>query len=311
MKILNPPIQARNLTAWFVMDDERAAQNYITLEEAVEASEAAVHETGDVNQLLIENLGPRDVFIHVGDLVKGGRQDRTIGVDFIVPSKSGRLPVPVFCVEQARWHRRGAESGAVFSKPNNLVSSKLRAKMSASKSQGVVWSHVAEEQTKLSCSAGIEAQDQVSPSSLMLSYQKREMADALAAYEAALEKALPAEATGVVWAVNGRLDHADLYGSADLLAKVWIKLRLAAATEALAASNDAGAETAPLTMAEKDIVAWLEAKAADAEERRENLPPRTSVRTRSSRTRFEFETTDSASGFTVHRSLVEAAGLQG
>jgi hypothetical protein len=70
-----------------------------------------VIQAGDQFTLLIENNGPLDLFIHIGDLVKGGRQDRTIGVDFIVPSKSGRLPIPVFCVEQARWHRRGAESG--------------------------------------------------------------------------------------------------------------------------------------------------------------------------------------------------------
>lgn len=310
MKILNPPIQARNLTAWFVANDQCVTHDYITLEEAVEAGETAIHETGNVTELLIENHGLRDVFIHIGDLVKGGRQDRTIGVDFIVPSKSGRLPIPVFCVEQARWHRRGAESGAVFSKPNHVVSSKLRAKMSASKNQGVVWSHVAEEQTKISCSAGIVAQDETSPSSLMLSYEKREMAEALADYEAALGKALPPEATGVVWAVNGRFDHADLYGSPALLAKVWSKLRVAAATEALAASKDPGASAGPLTMAEKDVIAWLEAQTSDAEERREILPPRTNVRTRSGKVRFEFETTDSANGVTVHRSLVETAGWQ-
>lgn len=310
MKILNTPITARNLTAWFVADDHCNNVNYTTLEEAVEAGEAAVHETGNVTELLIENHGPIDLFIHIGDLVKGGRQDRTIGVDFIVPSKSGRLPIPVFCVEHARWHRRGAESGAVFSKPNNVVSSKLRAKISSSKSQGVVWSHVADEQKKISSSAGIEAHDDASPSSLMLSYQKREVAEALADYEAAFGKALPPEATGVVWAVNGRLDHADLYGNPGLLAKVWGKLRVAAATEALAASKDPDAKAAPLTVAEKDLLAWLEAHAADAEEKRENLPPRTSIRTRTSPKIFEFETTDTANGSIVHRSLVEASCLQ-
>lgn len=310
MKILNPPVSARNLTAWFVTDDKQNAHAYTTLEEAVKAGEAAVHETGNVTELLIENHGPIDLFIHIGDLVRGGRQDRTIGVDFIVPSKSGRLPIPVFCVEQARWHRRGSESGAVFSKPNHVASPKLRAKMSSSKSQSDVWEHVAAEQMKLSTNIGFNAQDHDSPSSLMLSYQKREMAEALADYEAAFEKALPAEATGVLWAVNGRLDHADLYGNPALLAKVWTKLRVAAATEALAALSDPGAGTVSVTMAEKDLLAWLEANAADADERREDLPPRTRVRTRTSRRAFEFETTDTASGATVHRSLVEASALR-
>jgi hypothetical protein len=309
MKILNPPITARNLTAWFVADDQHNNVAYTTLEEAVEAGEAAVHETGNVTELLIENHGPIDLFIHIGDLVKGGRQDRTIGVDFIVPSKSGRLPIPAFCVEQDRWHRRGDESGAMFSKPNHVVSSKLRAKLSRSKSQSVVWNHVSEEQTQLSASANFNACDDVSPSSLMLSYQKDEMSKALAEYEAAFKKVLPSDATGVVWVVNGRLDHADLYGNPALLAKVWQKLRVAAATEALGALSDPGAGAPPVTLAEKDIVAWLKGNTSQAEERREDLPPRTSVRTRTSREVFEFETTDTANGQAVHRSLVEAANI--
>ncbi len=48
--------------------------------------------------------------IQAGDVVKGGRQDRTIGVGFVLPAKSGRVPIPSFCVEIGRWHRRAAES---------------------------------------------------------------------------------------------------------------------------------------------------------------------------------------------------------
>jgi len=30
-----------------------------------------------------------DLFIQAGDIVKGGKQDRTIGTDFVVPARSG------------------------------------------------------------------------------------------------------------------------------------------------------------------------------------------------------------------------------
>jgi len=81
------------------------------------------------------------------------------------------------------------------------------------------------------------------------------------------------------------------------------------AAQALGALRDQGATSAPATIAEKDIIAWLAGNPARAEERREDLPPRTSVRTRLGRMLFEFETTDTANGQAVHRSLVEAADL--
>ncbi|MFA7233743.1 MAG: DUF6569 family protein [Terrimicrobiaceae bacterium] len=88
--------------------------HYTVVEEAMENQTGFLHETGDVNELLIENPGDHDLFIQAGDIVKGGRQDRTRGVDLIVPAKSGKGPIPVFCVESARWHKRRSESDACF-----------------------------------------------------------------------------------------------------------------------------------------------------------------------------------------------------
>src|SRR5450755_2070951 len=101
----------------------------------METKSTAVYETGTVGELLIENLGDLDVFIQAGDILKGGRQDRVIGVDFILGKRSGRLPIPSFCVEQGRWHRRGSESDMLFAaSPSSLSakSVKLSAKVSTS-----------------------------------------------------------------------------------------------------------------------------------------------------------------------------------
>jgi len=54
--------------------------------------------------LEIANLSEAlDLYVQAGDVVNGGRQDRTLGVDFVLPAKSGRLPVPSFCVASGRW----------------------------------------------------------------------------------------------------------------------------------------------------------------------------------------------------------------
>jgi len=44
-----------------------------------------MHETGNVNTLQIENLGDQLIFVQAGDIVKGGRQDRTVAVSLLLP----------------------------------------------------------------------------------------------------------------------------------------------------------------------------------------------------------------------------------
>ena len=74
-----------------------------------------VHETGSVNELQIKNVSADvDVYLQSGDIVKGGRQDRTIAMDTIIPPKSGLMPLNAFCVENGRWSQRGGERFSQF-----------------------------------------------------------------------------------------------------------------------------------------------------------------------------------------------------
>ena len=75
----------------------------------------------------------------------------------------------------------------------------------------IEWGLVMEEQDKLGKSIGVDATCQESPSSLQLSYEKKETVAALEEYLASLEAAPSPEVSGVVWAINGKLSHADIY----------------------------------------------------------------------------------------------------
>jgi len=110
---------------------------FIPLDEALEQRCVIVHETGNVGQLEIENLSDvLDLYVQAGDVVKGGRQDRTLGVDFVLPAKSGRTPVPSFCVESGRWRSRASEDvHSSSSSKSYLASKKLRMAAKMSKSQ--------------------------------------------------------------------------------------------------------------------------------------------------------------------------------
>ena len=59
-------------------------------------------DSGAVNSLTVQNKSQDTVFIMSGDVVQGGRQDRVIAMDMVVPPRT-ITDIPVFCVEQNRW----------------------------------------------------------------------------------------------------------------------------------------------------------------------------------------------------------------
>lgn len=306
---LSGPVTAHNLTAWFILAPapaEPGVPDYRVLEESIEDAAAVLHETGSVNELLIENTGDVDLFIQAGDIVRGGRQDRTLAADFIVPARSGRIPLPAFCVESARWHRRGTEDARRFSSSKHTLSSKkAHMAMLFQKSQAEVWRSVAEEQQALTSSLGEYSFCADSPTSLELTYDLDHVSRAVEDYASPLEGAARAaggDVVGVAWAIDGRPSHADRYVSPALFAKRWRKLLRAAATEALMARPAREPQAEPAAVpASEEILAWLATAAAEplarpvdaeathdrsteAERARgteeESLPPRTRLRRR-------------------------------
>ena len=145
------PYTHKNLTIFLLHGSGQSQSRApLTLQEAMKRKLVVVRETGDVNRLTIQNRSNQDVFVQAGDIVKGGKQDRTLALDLIVPPKSRRIPIEAFCVEQGRWSRRGGETVAAFSASNNMLASKdLKIAAKAKGSQGDVWANVSKAQEKL------------------------------------------------------------------------------------------------------------------------------------------------------------------
>src|SRR5438067_3420560 len=153
---LSGPYTHGNLTVFLVHGaDKLKNRAFLTLEEAMEKKVVVVHETENVNELAIENRGDTDVYVQSGDIVKGGKQDRTIAMDFIVPAKSGQLPIASFCVEHGRWQQRGAEDAGYFSYGATVPSKEVKLAAKRSMNQQEVWNEVAATQQKLSDSVGV------------------------------------------------------------------------------------------------------------------------------------------------------------
>ena len=109
------PVVHENLAVYFIHGKSAAGKVPLTLEEAMAKGVVKVRETGNVNQLEIENLGKDEVFVQAGDIVKGGQQDRTLMVSLLLPAQSGSVPIASFCVEEGRWSARGREDVKNFS----------------------------------------------------------------------------------------------------------------------------------------------------------------------------------------------------
>jgi hypothetical protein len=308
---LSGPYSHKNLTIFLVHgEDQMTGKPPLTLQEAMAQKKVIVHETSDVNQLAIENVSGEEVFVQSGDIVKGGKQDRTLAMDLIVPPKSGRVPIESFCVEQGRWSSRGGEATADFSLSEKMLASKeLKLAAKARKSQSEVWANVAQAQSKLSenaliarsagvitgSAAGIaapvaEMRSAASPSSLQLTLENSELKQTVSEY---LKQLAPVVAgknnvIGYVFAINGKLNSADVYASRALFAKLWPKLLEASATEAIAEFKKDGKFDEVKT---DQVTAFLsDAESGDSEENK--VTPRVRMIKRETERNLFFETRD-------------------
>ncbi len=264
---VSEPVVHENLAIYFVHGPSTPGKVPLTLEEAMAAGVVKVRETSNVNQLEIENLGSEEVFVQSGDIVKGGKQDRTLMVSLVLPPKSGSVPIASFCVEQGRWSARGSEDAKNFSTASAAVPSKemklaMKAPLPAapasdptqrirgpgsnayaaetSQRQQQVWEGVRRTQANLADRIGSSVRSAQSASSLQLALESEKLADAQRAYINALKAAGESgdDIVGFVFAVNGQLNSADVYPSNGLFRKMWSKLLTASAIEAIGHRNE-------------------------------------------------------------------------
>lgn len=109
---LGQPISYGNATIVPVIlasNKEEPAQSvpeeYISLAEAKKLALVEISEmpTGqEVGQLYVRNLAEKPLLLLAGELLLGGKQDRVVAKDTVVPPGKEE-PVPVFCVEHGRW----------------------------------------------------------------------------------------------------------------------------------------------------------------------------------------------------------------
>ena len=287
------PITHGDLTIFPVVSAKvHDTSDFITLDEGIRSGEVVVTEVGnlhsgmyrrhpnqvrpvggaEVNRLVLVNNSKHPLILLAGEVVTGGKQDRVVGKDRIVPAESDPVDLSVFCVEHGRW----TETSTKFdTHASVMLQPSVRMKAMFDQDQQKVWDEVG--RSRMAMAAAVPAKPAIAgtPSNggtvgsgtaggpvtssnvyvsssaavaelnSITSYAKARENKAVQAqveaivepmqksYESVIKQLRNQNAIGVVVAVKGHIVWADMFASSALLGKYWPKLLESYATESL------------------------------------------------------------------------------
>jgi len=102
------------------------------------------YRNDEVNTLVLVNNSGKPLLLLAGEIVTGGKQDRVIAKDRIVPAGSEPIDLGVFCIEPGRWTASSETFGASAKAPAHsfMVQPTVREKAMVAKDQQEVWNSV-------------------------------------------------------------------------------------------------------------------------------------------------------------------------
>lgn len=278
---------------------------FITLDEGLRSGEVEVTEAGraqglvrprsgtqfpafpyrgdQVNTLVLVNHSRRPLLLLAGEVVTGGKQDRIVAKDRIVPVDADPIDLSVFCIEPGRW----TESSSVFgtsagsAAKSFMVQPAVRQRAMVDQDQQQVWNSVHGAIAQMEAAAappasgsaggfgrgagvplafGTTSYAKVMDSPAVSQKVDEAAAQMASAREQVLARLREEHAVGVVVAVRGELVWADLFADTDLLARYWTKLIRSYAAESLTEAEDYATPTVA------DAQRFLEAPATGTEQ---------------------------------------------
>jgi ARG/rhodanese/phosphatase superfamily protein len=262
------PVTYDNISIFPVVSPYSAdTGSFLTLEEGLASGEVTIREQGSeglersrdgrpiyhptpsgaVNSLVLVNRSKRPLLLLAGELVSGGKQDRVIGKDRIVPVGAPPLPLDVFCVEHGRW-----TGGAQFAATNTIVHPSVRESAAVDQAQTKVWDSVRNGTNLMAAPSAPppkisarEIQGAIAGNGRTEAYEKiyesRSVGVSIDGFVNELQRRF-AEVTsglkgdrvvGVVVAYGGEIAWSDIFASGDLFDHYWNKLLRSYAVEAM------------------------------------------------------------------------------
>src|SRR6267142_282243 len=268
-RLLDPVIYENISVFPVVSSNSQDTSPFLTLEEGLSTGEVLVREQGSeglvrgrdgrsvyapqintgasVNQLVLINRSRRPLLLLAGELVSGGKQDRVIGKDRIIPAGAPPLPLSVFCVEHGRW-----TGVSQFAAAKTIVHPSVRERAAVDQKQEEDWDSV---RNGTNSKAPVSApRAQISADNLQSAiagngrteayekiYESRAVGVSIDDFVNEVQRRF-SQATsglknervvGVVVAYGGEVAWSDIFASGDLFDRYWRKLLRSYAVEAL------------------------------------------------------------------------------
>jgi hypothetical protein len=232
-----------------------------------------------VNTLVLVNNSKRPLVLLAGEIVTGGKQDRVIAKDRIVPAGADPIDLSVFCIEHGRWTESSVKFGATARNATGsfIVQPSVRQQTMVAKDQQQVWESVGGAIATMSVVAGARPSADANTGMAMggpvatgpvhgntttfidgraalgtTSYAKAMQTQAVSAKvdeeaaglaqsrEQALATLRQEHAVGVMVAVRGEVIWADIFSDTELLTRYWTKLVRSYAAEGLGSNISHG-----------------------------------------------------------------------
>lgn len=266
------PVVHDNLAVYPIRSDAIGVPAPLTVERAARRGLVRIHRNED-SSVTMDNMSGQSIFVPFGTLLTGGLQDQVVRTGTILPPHARGAPLSVFCVDPFRTMPREHESADTFATSGALIPSrmaKLSMLLSSTDSKAIrwlrqsgVWWSIDALHSRLEKHLGTKLEASISrnwtpdhsaanpattvlaerqsnwTASLPLALTDRRLRGSEASYLSAIAKAAHSYGNiiGAIFAINGQLVGAELYGSPELFQQMWPRLLRAYAVEAIAAKG--------------------------------------------------------------------------
>jgi hypothetical protein len=191
--------------------EEGRAQGTIIVTERAQAS---------VPDLIVENRGKTHALLLAGEILVGGKQNRVLKEDVLLPPVSGPRNLGVYCVEQGRWNTGRAD----FDSKSTLAAPSLRSRLMQNPDQAQVWAEVQKSARAARAASPTANYQEI--------YENPEVKEHLKDVDRSVSVAPPPGALGAAVFVGSTLSGLDLFQPGTLFGREWPKLLRAYALEA-------------------------------------------------------------------------------
>lgn len=215
---VNESVSYKNLKIFpLTLEKVMGEGSILTQEEAIKSGYLRIYEKerAEVNTVLVENLSRSYIFLMAGELLAGCKQDRMVAYDTLIPPRSGRFSLRVYCTERGRW----VYKSAAFKSLPFTANPRMRQVAIETESQEKVWLEVSKKRAELkSAPSETEAfQDIV---------KDKRVEKEIEAYVENIDKKFPfsENVAGVVVTMGSDIVCMDIFYHPKIFKKLWRKL---------------------------------------------------------------------------------------